>query len=244
MTRHITSATGALAATTGKTGDVVLQLTNIHGDVAMLLPLDTSKAPVALDADEFGNPRTGQQSARYGWLGGQQRSSETVTGTMLMGVRMYSPTTGRFLTSDPVYGGSATAYDYANQDPGNQFDPSGRMAYVRTCGTSWRWWGYTFSCTFYVTRFHTKMLKEDLGTLGAAGRGNRRGLPVPAPHPPRGDRRVRRARLGLHLVGGPPHQRRGGTRRVLHLADGCHLQLRMGLGLGPARQRELRKPQL
>ncbi|MFI6002225.1 DNRLRE domain-containing protein [Streptomyces sp. NPDC051366] len=169
VTRHITSATGALAATTGKTGDVVLQLTNIHGDVAMLLPLDTSKAPVALDADEFGNPRTGQQSARYGWLGGQQRSAETVTGTMLMGVRMYSPATGRFLTSDPVYGGSATAYDYANQDPGNQFDPSGRMAYVRTCGTSWRWWGYTFSCTFYVTRFHTKMLKEDLGTLGAAG---------------------------------------------------------------------------
>lgn len=169
MTRNITSATGTLAATTSKTGNVVLQLTNIHGDVAMLLPLDTSKAPVALDADEFGNPRTGQQSARYGWLGGQERSSETVSGNMLMGARMYNPATGRFLTSDPVYGGSATAYDYANQDPGNQFDPSGRAAYVRKCGTNWGWSGYTFSCKFYVTRFHTKILKEDIGTMGGAG---------------------------------------------------------------------------
>ncbi|WP_371800297.1 sugar-binding protein [Streptomyces sp. NBC_01707] len=169
VTRNITSATGTLAATTSKTGNVVLQLTNIHGDVAMLLPLDTSKAPVALDADEFGNPRTGQQSARYGWLGGQERSSETVSGTMLMGARMYNPATGRFLTSDPVYGGSATAYDYANQDPGNQFDPSGRAAYVRKCGTNWGWSGYTFSCKFYVTRFHTKILKEDIGTMGGAG---------------------------------------------------------------------------
>ncbi|MET8697167.1 RHS repeat-associated core domain-containing protein [Streptomyces bauhiniae] len=168
LTRNIISATGTLAATTSKTGNVILQLTNIHGDVAMLLPLDTSMAPVALDTDEFGNPRSGQQAARYGWLGGQQRSAETVTGNTLMGVRMYSPSSGRFLTPDPVYGGSATAYDYANQDPGNQFDPSGRIAYVRKCGTSWKWWGYSFSCTFYVTRFHTAVIKEDFGTVGGA----------------------------------------------------------------------------
>lgn len=148
---------------------MVLQLTNIHGDVSMLLPLDSGKAPVALDTDEYGIPRTGQQPTRYGWLGGEMRSSESVSGAMLMGARMYSPATGRFLTSDLVYGGSATAYDYANQDPGNQFDPSGRAAYVRKCGTSWKWYAYKFSCTFYVTRFHSKMLKEDVGTMGGAG---------------------------------------------------------------------------
>ncbi|MFD8967934.1 DNRLRE domain-containing protein [Streptomyces sp. NPDC059568] len=169
VTRNVTSATGQLAATTSKTGDVVLQFTNIHGDVALLLPLDSAKAPVALDTDEYGNPRTGQQPARYGWLGGEQRSSETVSGAMLMGVRMYSPATGRFLTTDPVYGGSATAYDYANQDPGNQFDPSGRIAYVRKCSTKWKWYGYTFSCTFYVTRFHTRIIKDDLSNMGGAG---------------------------------------------------------------------------
>ncbi|WP_326725641.1 MULTISPECIES: hypothetical protein [unclassified Streptomyces] len=56
----MTPAPGYSAAT----GNVVLQLTNIHGDVALQLPLDTSKAPVALDSDEYGNPRTGQAAAR------------------------------------------------------------------------------------------------------------------------------------------------------------------------------------
>lgn len=58
--RTVTPAPGYSAAT----GNVVLQLTNIHGDVALQLPLDTSKAPVALDSDEYGNPRTGQAAAR------------------------------------------------------------------------------------------------------------------------------------------------------------------------------------
>ncbi|WP_181804621.1 DNRLRE domain-containing protein [Streptomyces shenzhenensis] len=168
VTRNVTSATGSLAATTSKTGDIVLNLTSLHGDVALLLPLDASKTPVALDNDEFGNPRTGQTATRYGWLGGSLRSSETVTGDILMGVRLYNPESGRFLQTDPVYGGSATAYDYANQDPGNQYDLSGRIGYVRKCSTDWGWRGYTFKCKFYVTRFHTQVLKDDVGTVGAA----------------------------------------------------------------------------
>ncbi|MBT2439615.1 DNRLRE domain-containing protein [Streptomyces sp. ISL-36] len=169
ITRNVTSSTGQLAATTGHIGNVVLQLTNVHGDVALSLPLDQSMAPIAADADEYGNPRAGQQTGRYGWLGGHLRSSETLSGTILMGARMYSPTTGRFLSADPVYGGSATAYDYANQDPTNQFDLDGRMAWVRKCGTNWKWYGYKFWCKFYVTRFHTKVLKEDIGTMGPVG---------------------------------------------------------------------------
>ena len=43
-----------------------------------------------------------------------------------MGVRLYSPVLGRFLSVDPVRGGSANDYDYTNQDPINQFDISGR----------------------------------------------------------------------------------------------------------------------
>ncbi|MGW6790800.1 DNRLRE domain-containing protein [Streptomyces chartreusis] len=169
VTRNVTSATGTLAATTSKTGDTVLYLNTIHGDVALLLPLDTSKAPVALDNDEFGNPRSGQTTTRYSWLGASQRSSETVSGDILMGVRVYDPSLGRFLQSDPVYGGSATAYDYVDQDPVNQYDLTGQAKWVRKCGTSWGWSGYTFKCKFYVTRFHTQVLKEDIGTMGAAG---------------------------------------------------------------------------
>jgi hypothetical protein len=33
-----------------------------------------------------------------GWLGDKQRSSETVTSATLMGVRLYDPITGRFLS--------------------------------------------------------------------------------------------------------------------------------------------------
>ena len=48
-----------------------------------------------------------------------------------MGVRLYDPTTGRFLTVDPVPGGSsANAYDYRNSDTHNHYDLAGRW-----------WWG-------------------------------------------------------------------------------------------------------
>ncbi|MFJ3861944.1 DNRLRE domain-containing protein, partial [Streptomyces sp. NPDC090085] len=126
LTRNVDSAAGTFAATTTKTGDTVLQLTNIHGDIALQLPLDIAKTPVALDNDEYGNPRAGQQTARYNWLGGKQRSTETPTGLTLMGVRLYNPTTGRFLSTDPVYGGNANAYDYTYADPINKYDLDGR----------------------------------------------------------------------------------------------------------------------
>ncbi|MFP8902824.1 DNRLRE domain-containing protein [Streptomyces atacamensis] len=150
LTRNVDSASGDLAATTGKAGDTVLHLSDIHGDVALQLPLDTTKAPVALDSDEYGNPRPGQPATRYSWLGAKQRSTETPTGLTLMGVRLYNPTTGRFLSTDPVQGGSANAYEYAYADPRNKYDLDGRwvplvigaarlgMACFRYCGKIYR----------------------------------------------------------------------------------------------------------
>lgn len=56
-----------------------------------------------------------------------------------MGVRSYAPALGRFLTPDPVMGGSANPYDYANQDPINLFDLNGEkicttVHSVNACG--------------------------------------------------------------------------------------------------------------
>ncbi|MFE4637095.1 DNRLRE domain-containing protein [Streptomyces sp. NPDC056773] len=129
VTRFVSSAVGDFAATTSATGATVLQLTNIHGDVALQLPLDTAQAPVALDTDEYGNPRAGQPESRYDWLGGKQRSSETVSGLTLMGVRLYNPATGRFLTADPDPEGGANAYVYCSGDAVNCSDPTGLLDY-------------------------------------------------------------------------------------------------------------------
>ncbi|MFF4302361.1 DNRLRE domain-containing protein [Streptomyces sp. NPDC001601] len=126
ITRNVQDIRGDLGAVTSATGGVVLQLIDIHGDATVQLPLDTSVSPTAQSYDEFGNPESSTTATRYGWLAGKQRSSETVTGATLMGVRLYDPTTGRFLSVDPVPGGSANAYDYVYQDPINKFDLDGR----------------------------------------------------------------------------------------------------------------------
>ncbi|MFE2070414.1 RHS repeat-associated core domain-containing protein [Streptomyces sp. NPDC059467] len=117
LTRNVTNATGSLTATTGKTNGTVLQLSDIHGDISPRLPLDTVLAPTTPDNDENGATRAGQSTQRYGRLGGKQRSSETLTGLTLMGVRLYDPITARFLQTDPVFGGNCNAYDALPGDP-------------------------------------------------------------------------------------------------------------------------------
>jgi RHS repeat-associated protein len=64
----------------------------------------------------------------YGWLGQHQRPVETEAGiaTIEMGARPYIPGLGRFLEVDPVEGGSANDYDYAESDPLNNVDLDGR----------------------------------------------------------------------------------------------------------------------
>ena len=44
-----------------------------------------------------------------------------------MGARPYDPSLGRFLSVDPIEGGSLNPYDYANQDPLNGYDLDGTM---------------------------------------------------------------------------------------------------------------------
>jgi hypothetical protein len=51
-----------------------------------------------------------------------------------MGRRLYLPSTGRFLSVDPVPGGSANAYDYCNADPVNCTDLNGTFAWKKFAG--------------------------------------------------------------------------------------------------------------
>ncbi|MGN6662804.1 MAG: RHS repeat domain-containing protein [Solirubrobacterales bacterium] len=125
-TRNIAGIGGELAAVQESGSEPVLQLTDLHGDVvatAALSPGET-KLKATFGFDEFGNPVSGE-AARFGWLGGRQRRTELPSGVIQMGKRSYVPALGRFLSPDPVAGGSANPYDYANQDPVNNFDLEG-----------------------------------------------------------------------------------------------------------------------
>jgi RHS repeat-associated protein len=124
-TRNVAAFEG-LAAIQESSGTTTLELTDLHGDVVGTASLESgATGPLStLKFDEFGNPKQ-SSGPRFGWLGRMGRRTELSSGVIQMGVRPYVPAAGRFLTPDPVLGGSANAYDYAMQDPMGTMDLSG-----------------------------------------------------------------------------------------------------------------------
>lgn len=137
VTRNILGFGGLAAVVTNSTtagATVNLQLANLHGDIAATVPA-TATEPVDMtvtETTEYGlnrnAPAAGTVQPRYGWLGVHQRDASTIGGLTLMGVRLYAPTLGRFLSVDPVYGGNANAYVYVS-DPVSMFDLDGRWGW-------------------------------------------------------------------------------------------------------------------
>ena len=128
VTRDVTGLDGQLAAIDISGTGTALTLTDLHGDVmATVNPAADTGAAATYGYTEFGSlETTSSDPGQYGYVGGQQRSSETLGDTVVMGARAYNTQTGRFDETDPEPGGSANAYDYANQNPISQVDITGK----------------------------------------------------------------------------------------------------------------------
>ncbi|MEU8226186.1 RHS repeat-associated core domain-containing protein [Kribbella sp. NPDC048915] len=122
-----------LALTVDQAGSADLTVANPHGDVVTTIVLPPGVAVAeGIDGwnnyDEYGNVTNANASTglvNYGWVGGKQRATST-SGLTLMGVRLYNPATGLFLSMDPVRGGGANGYAYPT-DPVNAYDLDGNL---------------------------------------------------------------------------------------------------------------------
>jgi RHS repeat-associated protein len=124
-TRYVYGPLGQLVALVPDGGAVSLLLSNLHGDIVGSADASASAPALTSVGDylEFGEPRS--TTTRFGWLGAHGRITTPESHVLLMGARVYLPSLGRFLQTDPISGG-ANAYEYGGQDPISRRDPSGQ----------------------------------------------------------------------------------------------------------------------
>ena len=121
-----------------QTKQIVHSIKNFHGDVAMTVGINGVPTSNVFLYEPFGmasasatfgtnsNPQNATNSA-MGWAADPSRKQEQLfsVSIMQMGARVYMPSLGRFLQVDPIEGGTANAYVYA-EDPVNKNDYSGQ----------------------------------------------------------------------------------------------------------------------
>jgi RHS repeat-associated protein len=141
-TRNIGGPDDTLAATADQAGTVTLDLVDLRDDIVATSADSTTATGTSSysESTEFGAPRSvGSAYGTYGWLGAKQRSSADLSGLILMGVRLYDPATGRFLSPDPIVGGNDNAYVY----PLNPIDSSDVNGQCWWGCSAWHWVKHT-----------------------------------------------------------------------------------------------------
>ncbi|MFB7475075.1 RHS repeat-associated core domain-containing protein [Kitasatospora sp. NPDC056184] len=116
--------------------ELTYQFSDHHGSNTLAInarTLTESRRPT----DPFGNSRGTQPSIWAGDHGFVNGTKDDVTGLTNLGARQYQPTTGRFLSLDPVLDTGDpqqwNGYAYSENDPINKSDPSGLRS--EECGT-------------------------------------------------------------------------------------------------------------
>jgi RHS repeat-associated protein len=125
-TRAITGLSGLAALYSSTTASLQWQIVNLHDDIVATYRSDMAGVTSTHVYDEYGNTAVAD-APRYGYLGNAQRAADNTSNLITMGVRLYNPLTGRFLQTDPVWGGNANPYVYPT-DPINMTDLTGKLA--------------------------------------------------------------------------------------------------------------------
>jgi RHS repeat-associated protein len=117
---------GKQIATLKNPGSLTWQAGDLHGTTELSIDASTGST-TRLYTDPFGNPRdTTTWPSSKGFVGG----TTDPTGLTHLGAREYDPTTGRFISADPILQPSdpqqANGYSYANNTPTNASDPQRR----------------------------------------------------------------------------------------------------------------------
>jgi RHS repeat-associated protein len=126
ITAAAVSSLAVYAGPPTQTSPVQFTYYNAHGDTVALA--DSSGArTAAYTYDPFGAVSGSSPDALHEqWLGSFAKRQDETSGLVDLGARSYDPATGRFLSVDPVDGGSLNLYECALQDPINNTDLTGR----------------------------------------------------------------------------------------------------------------------
>lgn len=112
-------------------------VTFLHHDATgstTLLTNTSGQAVGSYEYDSYGEIRSETGAATTSLLFAGQLL-DPISNLYYMGARYYDPSTGQFMSSDPLVALTGTPYSYAGDDPVNFVDPSGLWTYADTWAT-------------------------------------------------------------------------------------------------------------
>lgn len=155
----------SLIGYTNTQGNTYSYLKNAHGDITGTVNA-SGRVSASFDYDAYGNKLTSQVNPTPFGYSGEYCDAET--GLIYLRARYYDPSSGRFISEDPIRDG-VNWYAYCAGDPVNFVDPSGESIvsireFVESRGGIVEWDGFLGQATFE--------LNEQVLVIGRYGDNN------------------------------------------------------------------------